>query len=62
VVKIYIIYAPGESILANLTKCHAMDVCPLHVGLPLPVTEWVVIAVYELPNVMKIVGDDLKIH
>jgi hypothetical protein len=50
----------GESTLVNLTKCHAVDVCPPHV--PLPVTEWVVIVVYELSNIMKMVGDDLKVH
>jgi hypothetical protein len=37
-----------------------VDVCPPHVHLP--VTEWVVKVVYELSNVMKIDGDDLKIH
>jgi hypothetical protein len=55
------IRAPGESILINLTKCHAVDVCPPHVQTS-PVTEWVVIVVYELSNIMKMVGDDLKIH
>jgi hypothetical protein len=48
----------GELILVNLTKCLAVDVCPPHV--PLPVTEWVAIVVYESSNIMKMVGDDLK--
>jgi hypothetical protein len=30
--------------------------------VPFPVTEWVVIVVYELPNILKMVVDDLKIH
>jgi hypothetical protein len=37
-----------------------VEVCHPHV--PLLVTEWVVIVVYELSNMMQIVGDDLKIH
>ncbi len=51
----------SQYLIVNLTKCHAVDVLPPHV--PLLVTEWVVIVVYELSNITKIVaGDDLKIH
>jgi hypothetical protein len=37
-----------------------VDVCSTHV--PLPVTEWAVIVVYGLSNIMMMGGDDLKVH